>query len=167
MRDETKIKQIVYTSQASDALPDGELQRILDTARTNNQKLGVTGFLLFDGRAFVQLLEGSEEALTELYARITEDPRHRAPHVIVERLSTTRFLSNWSMAYAYLDANENGVFGGTFTREKVWELANMLRSGNRDVRSKIADTLVYLAGNHEYRSKTLFDMAERATAQSG
>jgi len=87
--------------------------------------------------------------------------------VIDERISTTRFLSNWSMAYAYLDENENGVFGGTFTREKVWELANMLRSGNQDVRSKIADTLVYLAGNHEYRSKALFDMAERAAARPG
>lgn len=165
MAEEQKIKQILYTSRARNSPVDGDLQDILNTARENNQQMDITGFLLFDGRTFVQLLEGDEENLSHLYTRITKDQRHVDPHVIVERVSSTRLLSNWSMAYAYLNDDEEGVFGGTVTREKVWELAAILRTEKTDVRSKIADTLVYLAGNDEYRNKTLFDMAERATAQ--
>jgi hypothetical protein len=54
-----------------------ELIQLLETSRQNNAKIGVTGMLLYKDGNFMQLIEGPEEAVRALHAKISIDPRHR------------------------------------------------------------------------------------------
>lgn len=69
---------LIYRSKADGpGIRREELDRILLDARRGNDPLGVSGLLLCEGGAFVQLLQGPEPALTHLLRRIRNDPRHR------------------------------------------------------------------------------------------
>ena len=150
------IKQIVYISHGSKNLDPQDVEDILEIARAKNHQLDITGFLLFNGKSFVQLLEGPPENVTRLYGQIEADPRHERSQIILEHMSTSRLLSNWSMAYSYLDGPDSGVFGGTLDRAAVREMASILRTGDSVLRESIADTLLHLAGLNKYSKKSFF-----------
>jgi hypothetical protein len=61
---------------------------------------GVTGLLVFDGVRFLQIVEGSEEAIDSLRA----DPRHSAIEVRDERLVDERSFPDWSMELVRVSA---------------------------------------------------------------
>jgi hypothetical protein len=52
---------------------------ILKTAREHNPRTGVTGVLCHcaTSKIFMQVLEGGRGAVSALYNRIAQDPRHR------------------------------------------------------------------------------------------
>jgi len=64
--DTPKIKQIVYISKATTGLERKDVEDILESARDKNQGLDITSFLLFNGKSFVQLLEGAPEDVSNL-----------------------------------------------------------------------------------------------------
>jgi len=64
--DTPKIKQIVYIFKAITGLERKDVEDILESARDKNQGLDITGFLLFNGKSFVQLLEGAPEDVSNL-----------------------------------------------------------------------------------------------------
>jgi len=64
--DTPKIKQIVYISKATSGLERKDVEDILESARDKNQGLDITSFLLFNGKSFVQLLEGAPEDVSNL-----------------------------------------------------------------------------------------------------
>jgi hypothetical protein len=70
---------------------------IVATARRNNARLGVCGFLMFDRARFHQILEGDAQAVDTLFGVIANDPRHAH----VECLSRTPIgspsFADWSM----------------------------------------------------------------------
>lgn len=45
--------------------------------RTNNERAGITGMLLYKDGNFMQLLEGEKEAVLRLHKNIIVDPRHK------------------------------------------------------------------------------------------
>jgi len=69
---------LVYVSFANLDMSEDELRDILTKARENNQKLELTGMLLYRNGFFIQALEGEEEVVTALYEKIKQDPRHRS-----------------------------------------------------------------------------------------
>ncbi len=87
--------QLVYISSAVGSPVTGE---VLDVSRRNNARDGITGLLYFDGRRFLQALEGDRLAVERAYARITADPRHRAPVVLSRGDVAQRAFGEWTMA---------------------------------------------------------------------
>ncbi|HEX8413789.1 MAG TPA: BLUF domain-containing protein [Sphingomicrobium sp.] len=57
---ETKARQLVYHSQAVGSVDTTD---ILERSRHNNALDRITGILWFDGQAFVQVLESSDESV--------------------------------------------------------------------------------------------------------
>jgi len=96
------LHELVYTSIPSDPQPPQQaLERILASSRRNNQRLGVTGVLLYENGIYVQLLEGPREAVRLLYyGTIALDTRHRHPMVRWEFSIETRNFRNWQMGFA-------------------------------------------------------------------
>lgn len=90
--------QLVYVSSVSPGMGDA-LDDILSVSRRNNDRDGITGLLYFDGRRFLQALEGEEEAVERTYARIKRDPRHRADVVLSRRAIERREFGLWAMAH--------------------------------------------------------------------
>ncbi|HEU0135500.1 MAG TPA: BLUF domain-containing protein [Allosphingosinicella sp.] len=92
-----RLKTLTYTSRARLDLRDEDLSAIHQTARHLNALDGITGLLLFDGSRFLQIVEGSEDAVDNLVERLRMDPRHSAFEVRDERDVERRAFPDWSM----------------------------------------------------------------------
>ncbi|HKQ10718.1 MAG TPA: BLUF domain-containing protein, partial [Rhizomicrobium sp.] len=64
------MRQLLYVSNTALEIGLNDLDRILTTSRRNNAMMGITGLLLFIDGGFLQILEGEERAVRELYTRI-------------------------------------------------------------------------------------------------
>lgn len=90
--------QLTYTSSSTAAVGDGEVETILTVSRRNNSSAGVTGLLLYNGRRFLQALEGDDEAVETIFERIKCDPRHRALVLLSSHNIIERAFGTWAMA---------------------------------------------------------------------
>src|SRR5690348_2303117 len=92
-----QMRQLLYVSNTAYEFGLGDLDNVLTASRRNNAMLGITGLLLFIDGGFLQILEGEERAVRELYTRITSDPRHRNARVMLDREVPVRAFPDWSM----------------------------------------------------------------------
>lgn len=97
---------LIYVSSATAACDAVELEKILVSSARNNTPLQVTGMLLYAQGNFMQVLEGEEEAIDEIYARIAKDPRHDGLFVIEREPIEQRAFDQWSMGFRRLGATE-------------------------------------------------------------
>ena len=70
------LSTLIYRSRLSPACSVKELNQIVTKAQARNAALEITGILLFDGDYFLQVLEGAESAVNQVYGSIRRDPRH-------------------------------------------------------------------------------------------
>lgn len=77
------LTTIIYRSHICDNVSFKSLESMVAAASENNNRVNVSGILLFNGTHFFQLLEGSEENVQEIYQHICQDTRH---HNLVELL---------------------------------------------------------------------------------
>lgn len=90
------ISQYLYISTAP-SLSRDEVGAILTSSQRNNQARNVTGLLLYNGRNFLQLLEGDESELVSLMVKISHDPRHTGISMIDRRMVRERACPDWAM----------------------------------------------------------------------
>lgn len=99
--------RFVYLSTANSHFPKAELASLLQLSRSNNQRLGITGMLLYKDDNFIQILEGEKQAVQELYEQhIARDPRHRNLMVLAEEEVLERLFDQWSMGFRDLNDPE-------------------------------------------------------------
>lgn len=100
------IHQIVYISQYPVLPTQEQLTELLVQARANNHRLRITGILLYaDGRV-VQVLEGEEQVVRELYDTIRQDPRHHHILTLVDMPVAGRQFPDWSMGFVAASPEE-------------------------------------------------------------
>ena len=90
------ISQYLYISTAP-SLTREDVESILGSSQRNNPARGVTGLLLYNGRNFLQLLEGEEAELVTLMVKIGHDPRHTGISMISRRMVEERACPDWAM----------------------------------------------------------------------
>ncbi|GAB3854837.1 hypothetical protein GCM10028822_25170 [Hymenobacter terrigena] len=95
---------LIYRSQASRAVHEVTLPPLLRKARLHNERSRLGGLLLHANGEFMQVLEGPEPALSQLYARIQADPRHYAVRTVAYGPIAERAFPDWRMAYIPADA---------------------------------------------------------------
>lgn len=93
------VYQLVYVSRATGDVSGEELDELLEQARTNNARAGVTGLLLYHEGDFIQVLEGDKAQVKEIYNRIDNDPRHADPQIVLRHEVEERSFEDWSMGY--------------------------------------------------------------------
>lgn len=91
------MKRTLYFSTADADLAAGDIDDIVATSQSRNEKNDVTGALAYNGRNFCQLLEGPADVIEALLAKISKDPRHSGFKVLDERNVETRAFPDWSM----------------------------------------------------------------------
>jgi len=96
----------IYASAATEEFTPAELDELLSIARTNNEKLGVTGMLLYEKGSFFQILEGVREAVEPLYEKISADKRHSRISKLIFEPIEARSFANWSMGHAAVSMNQ-------------------------------------------------------------
>jgi hypothetical protein len=108
------MRQLLYVSHAVQELAPGALNDILVAARANNALLGITGLMLHIDGGFLQMLEGDERAVRDLYNRIAMDRRHQDPRIMLDREIPCRVFADWSMGFERPNMNDPetaGMFG--------------------------------------------------------
>jgi hypothetical protein len=106
------LTSLVYISFASKNLSETELTEILQKARENNQKLDVTGMLLYRNGFFIQALEGEDETVMPLYEKIKKDERHRSVLMIHKGSIRQRSFQDWSMGFQYIENKDLASLDG-------------------------------------------------------
>ena len=93
------MEELVYVSSAVEQQTDAELEALLTRARERNQRLGLTGVLLYDDGDFFQYLEGPAAALDEVWGLIVRAPQHRSILQLVRGPIAARNFGRWSMGF--------------------------------------------------------------------
>ena len=103
---ETALLRIVYVSTSVPPFTEDGLVDLLSRARQRNQGLGITGMLLYKDGNWLQVLEGPDRAVNEIFGRIRRDPRHQDVTPVVEEPIAERQFDHWSMGFRNLAGRE-------------------------------------------------------------
>ena len=101
--------RIIYLSSAKKLMSELELDTLLKTSRSNNKKQGITGLLLYFEGDFMQVIEGEEQNVRNLFQNILQDNRHSNIICVFSKNVDGREFSDWSMnfsASSYADLNK-------------------------------------------------------------
>ena len=89
--------QLLYVSTAAQGLVQSDLDDIVAGAVARNASIEVTGSLYYNGRNFMQLLEGPAPAVHDLMDSIRRDPRHSGVVMIKELTGSPSVFAAWNM----------------------------------------------------------------------
>lgn len=92
------LLQIIYMSSLVDN-DETHIPSILESARRNNAKNGITGMLLYANGTFMQVLEGVPEAVQATFAAIQQDVRHFNMFTLDELRVHQRQFASWTMGF--------------------------------------------------------------------
>ena len=108
------LHNLFYCSLASKNILSGDILNILKCSRQNNIKVGVTGILLYWEKTnqFLQVLEGEENIVFNLYDKISKDNRHSLSKIIYQEDIQERGFKDWSMAFKNIDEIETSCLDG-------------------------------------------------------
>ncbi|MGI4874358.1 MAG: BLUF domain-containing protein [Janthinobacterium lividum] len=103
---EESTYHVLYRSRATQVPTEADLQALLEESRTYNAHHQLTGLLLYSDGQFVQLVEGAEAVVRDLYAQIQADPRHTQVVTVSEGPGPQRWFADWHMAFGHVAAPE-------------------------------------------------------------
>lgn len=114
MGESVDTARLIYVSTAAVPISPDLLDDILVTARTRNAQSGITGLLCVVGNHFMQLLEGPEAAVNNVFESIRHDKRHKDVMIIHTEASCHRQFPDWAMGFAqttgaWAEANDNWI----------------------------------------------------------
>jgi hypothetical protein len=90
------LVRLLYASRAIDPGPE-TIDAILSQSRQFNPSGGITGILCYGGGIFLQAIEGGREPVSELYAHIQKDARHKDVVLLDYEEILERRYSGWTM----------------------------------------------------------------------
>ena len=103
---------LLYVSSATSLLEDPDLEHLLMQSRNRNKKQNVTGMLLYLHGSFIQVLEGEEKDVEDIYADIIRDVRNSGNIVLIRESITNRDFPNWSMGFKRLSEKDKTELPG-------------------------------------------------------
>ncbi len=93
------LYSLTYVSTANSLFSTPDLIALLNTSRRNNEVRAVTGMLLYRNGNFMQVLEGTADAVEQAHAKIGRDPRHTGLITLLHRPISERQFGGWSMGF--------------------------------------------------------------------
>ena len=96
-KEDYPIFRLCYLSNPTKPFTDDDLDDIESKSIEANNARDVTGLLIVNDNRILQILEGAEAAVRELYAKIEADPRHTVAKLVSSVEDEVRLLYKWSM----------------------------------------------------------------------
>ena len=116
----SKLVQLVYVSLSSKDLSEQSLTDLLVEIREKNKRQDVTGMLLYHNSSFIQVIEGEQDTIDQLFDKLKKDQRHKNILVLLEHKIDQRSFPNWSMGFQEVDDEDaKGLEGFTKFMEAV------------------------------------------------
>lgn len=134
--------RLVYASESVRNFSDADLTALVGQSHKNNARKDITGALVYHEGWFVQVLEGHRLAVTELFVKIAQDPRHTSVSLLGFEEADTREFGGWGMVDlkaepAYLKAFEQHAWS-LFANPMELTGEEALRAFHRVAASKAA-----------------------------
>jgi len=98
--------QLMYRSAAVEPMDTEALHALLAQARARNSRWGITGLLLYKKGRFLQVLEGLEQPVRDLFASIARDTRHTDIQIVFTSPIERRTFPDWQMGFIACDATD-------------------------------------------------------------
>lgn len=93
------LVSVSYVSVETDPFDDERLAALLAQSRRSNHEHDLTGMLLHRRGRFFQVLEGPQDAVDALIAKIREDARHHDIRILLRENLDDRRFDEWTMGY--------------------------------------------------------------------
>ena len=106
-----ELKHLIYFSKPTVFNYETVLD-ILKISRLNNNRIGLTGSLIYRSDLYFQFLEGPVDAVNDTYEKIKLDARHSEIQKIKEDMTNRRLFASWAM-------REDAVKTWMWTRDEV------------------------------------------------
>lgn len=106
------LVSLVYTSTAVNPFDAVELDELLEHARRFNDEHAISGILLYRDGRFIQVIEGPDDEVHDLMARIEADARHEQVRILFTEPIDRRRFAEWTMGYQALSARESSDRAG-------------------------------------------------------
>jgi hypothetical protein len=129
---DTQMIQIVYVSAAIAPFTREDLHNLLAQSRAKNVINKVTGMLLYHSGSFLQLLEGPQAAVEQIFASIQRDPRHHQIKVLIHQPIDHREFPDWTMGF--MDTSHWTLPPGMINYHMVPEVAAASTAAQRYLR---------------------------------
>jgi len=112
------LERLIYKSIATQTLGSLHLFHLLTEARKRNKQLGITGLLIYTQDQFYQCIEGTPQALDQMWRSLQSDPRHHDLALLVREPQGSRQFADWRMAFASYPQLNRYQLPGFFPLEK-------------------------------------------------
>ena len=128
--------QLIYTSRKSLKMTHEELLDMLLKAQEANYQLKLSGVLILQKGMFLQLLEGGEKEVKDMFEKIKRDIRHTDVNLVLESDSAERCLPMWAMGACVDDSTGKEISKQSchFSIEEIREITSSIEG---DVGQKI------------------------------
>ena len=101
---------------------------IITTSKAKNPERGITGILLYHKGKFVQVVEGEEDVLRALMAKIEKDERHQNVQYLVDESISERGFEQWNMDFFNLSDKQSLDHEQMLQISKLYKRQPMIRS---------------------------------------
>lgn len=109
-----ELTRLIYASKHA-GIDDDCLTDILQSSRANNDRVGITGVLIFGERFFLQVLEGNREKVARTFMRIMKDRRHHDIRLIGAGDADDRLFDEWNMKFVEMASLRKGIVSDYLT----------------------------------------------------
>jgi hypothetical protein len=89
--------RLIYKSRSRTPIDWELVNSILETSQQQNPEQAITGVLVATRSHFLQALEGSFEAVNDLFYKIARDPRHDRLQLVGFTCTERRTFPDWGM----------------------------------------------------------------------
>ena len=93
------IKTIYYISNKNSNIVDDELENLLHSIISRNNRLGITGILLLQNNHFFQIMEGQEKIIDDIFGKIMKDNRHHGFIRLLDMPIADRVFEDYDSGY--------------------------------------------------------------------
>ena len=93
-----RLVRLIYFSSISESTSAEDVLKILKIAQIRNSEVGITGALLLSNGYFVQALEGSRQAVSNTFCKLSRDSRHKNIHLSSFEEIDRREFHDWAMS---------------------------------------------------------------------
>ena len=103
---------LIYISVATKTMSEDDLISLLKQSRERNERQDVTGMLLFKDGSFLQVLEGTEKDVDQIYRSICLDKRNAGHYLIERKEIDERNFPDWRMGFENVSNRNLGELEG-------------------------------------------------------
>jgi len=96
------LKTLCYVSNSNMNFTNKDLDQLFNITKKNNLKLNITGVLIFNNGNFLQIMEGDEKKISNLYLKISLDKKHSNLIKLIEKPITERMFEDYGTGFSVI-----------------------------------------------------------------